>query len=217
VFIDVGSHIGSVIAEMRRRQPHLQIIAIEADPQKAAELSRKFRSITVHSCALGETSGPVAFYVDTERQGYSSLSPRMRDRDHVREISIDMQRLDDIVPATARVDLIKIDVEGTELGVLKGGNELIARCRPVVFFESGPVTALAGFTIEGLFDWFAERSYDVFVPDRIGHAGPPLGREGFVEAHSFPFRTLNYFAIPSERRIEIRERAREELGITPAN
>jgi hypothetical protein len=30
--------------------------------------------------------------------------------------------------------------------------------------------------------------------------------EGFVEAHFYPFRTMNYFAIPKERRLEIRDR-----------
>jgi len=34
-----------------------------------------------------------------------------------------------------RVDAIKIDVEGGELGVLRGGEQLLRRCRPALFIE----------------------------------------------------------------------------------
>ncbi len=216
VFVDVGAHIGSVIAEVRLRHPELEIIAIEADPEKAAGLARRFPNITVHSCAVGENGGKVPFYVDKERHGYSSLARRERTDADVHEISVEMRRLDDIVPPAANVDLIKIDVEGAELGVLRGASELVARCRPVIFFESGPDAGMAsGYSIEGLFDWFAARSYDVVVPDRLPHDGPALTRDGFIESHFFPFRAINYFAVPTERRIEIRDVARRELGIVP--
>jgi len=34
-----------------------------------------------------------------------------------------------------RVDFIKIDVEGHELNVIRGGEQTIRRCKPVIFFE----------------------------------------------------------------------------------
>jgi FkbM family methyltransferase len=34
-----------------------------------------------------------------------------------------------------RVDFIKLDVEGHELNVIRGGVETISRCKPVIFFE----------------------------------------------------------------------------------
>ena len=125
-----------------------------------------------------------------------------------------MRRLDDIVSASAEVEVVKIDVEGAELGVLRGAPRLISRCRPVILFESGPAGGEElGFTAAALFDWFAESGYEVLVPNRVAHNGPPLCREGFLESHFYPFRTLNYFAIPTERRIETRDRARKGLGI----
>jgi hypothetical protein len=125
-----------------------------------------------------------------------------------------MRRLDDLVPRTAHVEVVKLDVEGAELGVLRGSSELVARCRPVIMFESGPRGGAAmGFTIEELFDWFAERDYLVLVPNRLAHDGPGLNREGFTESHFYPFRTLNYFGVPRELREAVRDRARRAFGI----
>jgi FkbM family methyltransferase len=218
VFVDVGAHIGSVLADVRRCHPSIRAIAIEADPDKASNLARKFPDVEVHSCALGERHGEVSFFVNSERPGYSSLDQGHRSGDDLHEISVPMRRLDDILPDSADVDVVKIDVEGAELGVLRGSAALISRSRPVILFESGPGGGEAmGFTVESLFDWLAERDYEILVPNRVAHNGPALGREGFLESHYYPLRTLNYFAVPKERRIEIRDRARRTLGIVVPN
>jgi FkbM family methyltransferase len=217
VFVDVGAHIGSVIDLVRQRHPTIKVIAIEAVPDKATQLAKKFRNIEVHNCAVGEAEGDVTFFVDLHRPGYSSLARGGRAATEVREIQVPMRRLDQLVPATDRVSLMKLDVEGAELAVLRGAAELIARCRPVIYFESGRrATESLGYTTEALFDWFAAAQYEILVPNRVAHNGPGLGRDGFVEAHYYPVRTGNYFAIPAERRTEIRDRAREVLGIVPA-
>jgi FkbM family methyltransferase len=213
-FIDIGAHIGSVIAEIRRNHPSMPVIAIEADPEKAANLARRFPDVEVHSCAVGESDKQVTLFVDTLRSGYSSVFRGRSAPDTVREVAVEMKRLDDIIPETTKVGFIKMDVEGGELSCLRGAPQTISRCRPVVLFESAPrIGETQKFPIEELYDWFAETRYEVFVPNRVAHNGPALSRDGFVDAHEYPFRTLNYFAIPEERRIEVRDQARRALGI----
>jgi FkbM family methyltransferase len=207
VFIDVGAHIGSVMAAVRAHAPSVGIIAVEADPQKAAYLSRRYAGVEVHGVALGDSDCETAFFVDKRRSGYSSLAQSGRQDGDVVEMRVKMRRLDGLVPPDTKVDVVKIDVEGAELGVLRGATELVTRCRPAILFESGPCETL-GFKIGALYDWFADREYLVFVPNRIAHDGPPLSREGFIEAHSYPFGTLNYFGVPGERRRDFRDRAR---------
>lgn len=214
VFVDVGAHIGSVTAEVLHRDPSARIVAVEADPEKAARLKRRFPDVDVHDCAVGDRKGEVTFYIDERRPGYSSLARRNRRPADVRQIDVPMRRLDDILSSTADVGLIKIDVEGAELAVLRGAAGLLSRCRPVVLFESGPQGGRSmGFGIEEIFDWLAGQGYEILVPNRVAHDGPALCRESFVESHVYPRRTLNYFAVPTERRIEVRDRAREVLGI----
>lgn len=206
-FVDVGSHIGSVIAAVRRVSPRIPIIAIEAVPEKAAALQRLYPSVQVHAVAAGEREGEVEFSVDEERPGFSGLV-----RPGCAAIRVPMQRLDSLLRSEDSIDVVKIDVEGAELGVLRGGEQTIQRCRPLILFESG-LREVLGYTWPALFEWFMGHNYQVVVPNRLAHDGPPLSLEGFLEARYYPRRTLNFFAVPAERRTEARARACRVLGI----
>jgi FkbM family methyltransferase len=212
IFIDVGAHIGSVIAEVIYHTPSVRIIAFEAIPEKVAYLRRKFPQVKFHACALSESEGEATFFVNNRRSGYSSLRhPSSSDRPYVTEVRVPLKRLDGVISSDA-MDVLKIDVEGAELGVLRGGNQLIAQSRPTIVFESGPYREDGlGYTKESLWQWFAEREYAVLVPNRVAHIGPGMTQDSFLESHLYPRRTTNYFAVPIERRAEIRDRARDVL------
>lgn len=213
-FLDVGAHIGSVSAAVLRHDSSVKVEAVEAMPDKAANLRRKFRAIKVHECAIGEREGGVEFYVNKRQSGYSSLGrPDGAAGDEIEAISVSMKTLDGLVSSDA-VDVIKIDVEGAELGALLGGQKLLARCRPTVMFESAPgdVNGL-GYSKEAMWQFFEQRGYEIVVPNRLAHDGPGLAEVGFVESHLYPRRCTNYFAVARERRLEIRDRARHVLGI----
>lgn len=205
-FVDVGAHIGSVVAGARRAGA--RVIAVEAMPDKAEALRHKFAGLTVHACAVGDSEGDVLFFVRPRATGYSSL---IRSSDSV-QITVPLRRLDGLI--SERVDTIKIDVEGAELGVLIGAERIVAESRPVVMFESAPGEAM--YTKGAMWDWCAERRYLLLTPDRIAHNGPALCRDGFAESHWYPRRTTNYFAVPAEKRDAVRLMARAVLGITVA-
>jgi len=203
-FVDVGAHIGSVVAAVHRHS-HAEVVAIEAMPDKAAALRRKFPGVVVHGCAVGETTGEVSFFVVPKLTGTSSL---VRSDNSV-EITVPLRRLDDLV--SGPVDILKIDVEGAELGVLRGAEHLITSCRPLIMFESGPGEKM--YSQSAMWEWLSERRYEVLTPDRVAHLGPALSREGFSESHFYPRRTTNYFAIPTERRALVRTAARQLLRL----
>jgi FkbM family methyltransferase len=208
-FVDVGAHIGSIIAAVRRHVPDTRIIAIEAMPEKCASLRSRFPNIRVHQCAAGESDAEMTFYVNTELSGYSSLvKPRESANHQVTCISVPVRRLDDLV-SEDKVDVVKIDVEGAELGVIRGSSALIDRCRPIIMFESAPLeTELQRKAAEGIYEFLDARKYVMLVPNRLAHDGRGLSLEGYLESHLYPRRTTNYFAVPSERREEFRDRAR---------
>ena len=207
-YIDVGAHIGSLISATLRHCRDVRVIAIEAVPEKADRLRRRFPRVLVHACAVAESSGEVSFFVDTRQSGYSSLRAS-QETPHSREIRVPLHTLDELV-SSDDVDVIKIDVEGAELRVLQGGDALISRTRPTLMFESGP----AQIDTKGdLWDWLNKRGYLVMLPVRVAHNAPPLTREGFVDSHYYPRHTTNYFGVPRERRVEIRDAARRILRL----
>jgi FkbM family methyltransferase len=211
-FIDIGAHIGSIVSEVIRQDPSIKLYAIEPTPTKIRHLRQRFPRVELHECALGDVDGEVPFFVNTKQSGYSSLG-RPHSFEGVEIIKVPLKRLDALI-SSDDIDVIKIDVEGAELGVFRGGDALIKRSRPTLMFESGP-EADDGLTYnkESMWRWLAERDFDIVVPNRVAHNGPGLSLDGFLEAHLYPRRTTNYFAIPKERRIEIRDRARTVLAI----
>lgn len=213
-FVDVGAHIGSVISEVASSDSTIKIVAIEAIPEKIVQLRRKFPFIELHDCAVGESTGEVSFFINLKQSGYSSLrKPVSVNELETFEIRVPIKRLDEIVLSND-IDVIKIDVEGAELGVLRGSMNILNESRPTVMFESGPqLESDAGYTKEELYEFFFSIDYVVLIPNRVVHNDFGLSKDGFIESHLYPRRTTNYFAIPKERRIEIRDRARGILKI----
>ena len=214
-FLDVGAHLGSVTADVRHADPTVNVIAFEAVPAKAAGLRGRFPGVTVHACAVGESDGEVAFFVNAKASGYSALGrgPASRRADAV-ETRVPMRRLDGLVGPAEPVDVMKVDVEGAELGVFRGGEGTVARCRPTIVYESsGAHDVGLGYTPEALWDWLDGHGYAVLVPNRVAHDGEGLSRGGFLESHIYPMRTHNYVAVAHDRRREVRDRARQILGI----
>ena len=204
-FVDVGAHIGSIIDSVARQSRPSAIIAFEAIPDKAEVLRRRFPNAIVHSCAVGEEDGELPFFIDVRHSGYSSLYPS-KQGGQLQEIRVPVRRLSDLV-GDQTVDVIKIDVEGAELAVLRGAETLIARDRPTILFESGP-EEVGGYSKVALWEWLDRAGYAVLLPNRVAHKDPGLSCDGFVEAHLYPRRTTNYFAVARDRRQEIRTRAR---------
>lgn len=202
-FIDIGAHIGSVISEVHYRHPHAQIIAFEAIPEKAAALQRKFPGFEVHNLALCDREGEASFFIDIEHSASSSLA---RGKADAREIKVKTRRLDSLF-ADRGANVLKVDVEGAELGVFRGATELISRSRPIIMFESGP-GVIFDFTKEAMFAFLSNQNYAIFAPNRLAHTGGRMTLDAFLDSHEYPRRTTNYFALPVEREAQIREAAR---------
>lgn len=214
-FIDVGAHIGSIISSVMWNDRSIKIIAIEAIPEKIINLRRKFPAVEFHECAVGDSEGDISFFINTRQSGYSSLgrSPANASDQSITEIRVQIKKLDSLISSND-IDVVKIDVEGAELGVLRGSTNLLARCRPTIMFESAPPGDDGlGYTKEALWEIFSEQDYAVLVPNRVAHDDLGLTKEGFIESHLYPRRTTNYFAIAKELRVEIRDRARDVLKI----
>ncbi len=118
------------------------VIAFEPRPAQASDLASMFAAVgaavRVEAVALSDTPGVTAMRVLESDPGRSTIDAAnaLGDADNgaVRTIDVPVQRLDDL--PLDDVGLIKIDVEGHELAVLRGATATLTRNRPTVVVEA---------------------------------------------------------------------------------
>lgn len=194
--IDIGAHLGSVLSDMIRLAPQGRHLAFEPTPYKAKWLRQKFPEVDVFEVALSDRPGQVEFYLNTERSGFSGLSQHMSDNATIKKLSVISDCLDNLVKPDHRIDFIKLDVEGHELGVIRGAETLLKRDRPIILFEctkSGLTSA--GYTSSEVFDFFNQLQYSIFLPKDIVENGQPLTFSEFDQALQYPFKAFNFIAM----------------------
>jgi FkbM family methyltransferase len=136
--LDVGCHEGVVLAEIVRVAPNGRHVAWEPLPELADRTAARFPGVEVRRAALSDRPGERDFVHVTTLPGWSGFRARpYPGRQATRTIRVRTERLDDALPEGCVPALVKIDVEGAELEVLRGGLQTIARHRPVVVFEHG--------------------------------------------------------------------------------
>jgi len=83
--------------------------------------------------ALSDTNG---FEVLWQKRG-SAISSIVEHEDSFGAVKVVAKRLDSVVKELKidRVDLIKVDVEGAEIKVIRGALNALARCRPMLIAE----------------------------------------------------------------------------------
>lgn len=183
VVIDVGASVGlHMVALARAVGPSGRVEAFEAEPRLAPFLERTMRlngltQVRLHKLAVGAKNGTATFHV-ANTIGHSSLYA-LTGPDSVREkVKVPLKQLDAVIPAGTQVDLIKIDVEGAELDVLRGAKRLLQESgNCAIVAECGP-THLAR-TDHGIDDWFGEfaslgfEAYAISEPDgQLRRASP---------------------------------------------
>jgi FkbM family methyltransferase len=140
--IDVGCHRGAILNGMLRFAPDGTHFAFEPLPDLFADLTAKYANVPtvrLHELALSDAPGDTTFQHVVTNPAYSGLKQRRYDRpnEQVVEITVKVARLDDVLPSGFDIRLVKIDVEGAELQVLRGGTGMLRRCLPFVVFEHG--------------------------------------------------------------------------------
>ena len=116
--------------------------------------------ITVHEVALtNKNTGTIGIQDHPEHGGHNFAvydEKQIKKAQHVVQVparTIDSYNFED-------VDVIKIDVEGSELFVMQGALDTITRCRPSVQVEIVPKQCGAyGYDPQALYDFFAELDY----------------------------------------------------------
>jgi len=126
--LDIGANIGLWTRDLCTHFD--KVIAFEPVEQFRDCLKRNVHhaALQIEECALGETDTTIEMIVTPGNTGHSHVN-----QDTLGTGSISMRRLDSL--ELHDVGYIKIDCEGYELPIIKGAEETIKRCKPVMVVE----------------------------------------------------------------------------------
>ncbi len=135
IIFDVGAYIGQVTTKYRALFPKAMIYSFEPFPDSFRELQKKSQSlgqVKPFQLAIADKTGTKTFYVNADRLCNSLLQRPSNPRKYydansecVAEIEVDVATIDHFCQkeSIAEIDILKLDVEGTELLALKGASE----------------------------------------------------------------------------------------------
>lgn len=127
MIFDIGAHKGQTSSHFCKLFPHSFIHAFEPSPYLFTEIEKnlsKRKNIICHNFAIGEADEE-AFLTKTD----SDLCGQVVKVQENNSTSISVHRLDRFcqVENISAIDLLKIDVEGNEVSVLKGASGMFER------------------------------------------------------------------------------------------
>lgn len=169
VFIDAGAHVGyfSLIAA-RLVGPEGLVYSFEPDPsnhqllEKNIELNN-YKNVTPVNSALSDRPGTMTLHLTSLDTGRHSLYPQ--DIPLKGQINVPTTTLDAFLDARGwpQIDLIKMDVEGSEEDVINGMSELMKRNpKPQLLIEFNPaLLRRAGVDLFKFIDSFQSWGMDV--------------------------------------------------------
>jgi len=193
--IDIGAHHGHILREILAAAPRGTHFAFEPIPGLYKKLQKRFgKKVVLYNCALSDRKGTAEFNLVVDKPAISGLKKRTDYGPHpVSTFSVSTERLDDIVPPDVKIDLIKIDVEGAEMLVLKGAVELLRRNKPIVLFEFGSAAGdLYDTDPAVVYDLFTECGMEVSVIEYFLRRQTGFSREEFTGQYR---KGYNYFFI----------------------
>lgn len=178
--IDAGANVGwHTLLMASIVGPAGRVIAVEPNPTTRARLAsaieaNRFSQVTVESRALSDRAGPAGFEAPPAGHVWDGTGRLVRDAGP-NAPQVHCVTLDDLAAEHAldNVALVKIDVEGWELAVLRGGRRMIESSRPVILFEYDPAyVSRCGGSGDELSDLLFGAGYRLFAlrPRRAARA-----------------------------------------------
>jgi FkbM family methyltransferase len=186
--VDVGANNGYFSIPLGKISN--KVYSFEANPKSFRKLKRniELNNLGAHvlsfDLAIDKSNGVQDFFIQQSidgdnlmNTGLSSLIPRSQYMKDV--IKVKVVTLDSFIIESQQIDLIKIDVEGSEIDVLKGSINIIKNYSPLIIWE-------ASFSIEvgkvqESFDFLSNLGYKSYFLQSENLTPKPLTFLEFIE------------------------------------
>jgi FkbM family methyltransferase len=172
IFCDVGANIGLITFCVGVRRPDVSIYAFEPDPSNAQRWRRNHElnpgvTAKLEEMAVGAAQNDVAL-IRGQESGWSFIAQQGQPGD----VAVPLVNLDAYASAhdIARIDVLKVDVEGYEAHVFEGATSLLERQAIgfIVCELDESLLSRAGATRNAVASFLAEHGY---MPKPVPGAG----------------------------------------------
>jgi len=142
--LDIGANIGAMTVALAKKHPHSLIYSFEPVPENFTALKRvagffQLNNVRLFETALGDRAGTAQMIIPQIGNSYIHGLSRVVEKSDSpgKQFLVSVEQLDGIpaLQQTAKITAIKIDVENFEHAVLKGGEALLCKHRPLIFCE----------------------------------------------------------------------------------
>ena len=191
--IDVGANAGNWSALVLDASPTSKVYAVEMIPSFAANVRQRFAErVEVLEVALSDRREPATAL----KLGGGGRMFRGLDREKREErFELETRTGDDLALELDLKDisLIKIDVDGYDMKVMRGFSSVIREQRPIVQFEYSRFYIFSRSFLKDAYDFFTPLNY------HVGRVMPRWIEFSEYRTSMEIFATNNYVAIPDER------------------
>jgi FkbM family methyltransferase len=163
IVLDIGANIGYFTLLMAKQAKLVHAFEPEAQNfqllKKNVELN-KISNVKLHNVAVAEKNGKTKLHLCETNRGMHRIYPSRWCTEGSNEVKT--VRMDDVIQ---EADFIKIDVEGAELGALKGMAKLLKKCEVTILMEFHPPSIIEyGSKPREIFDLVTSLDYNFKLP-----------------------------------------------------
>ena len=137
--LDIGAHTGQFHGWAKRVWSDVGIFMIESNPLHESALDKlaMMNGDKYLIAAMGDEEREVTFYTrsdkpHTEGNSYYKEANYWDIPQLVQESKVTLQKLDNLFEHDAVFEIIKVDTQGSEIDILKGGKDLVSRAQAVI-------------------------------------------------------------------------------------
>lgn len=163
--LDVGGNAGQFARLIKDIDKNIHVTSIEANPNCVNKLRRIADEYYI--IGVSDTKGTFDFFLDPNKSKSKGASFYKQFNASNNTIRVDVTTLDDLFPLK-KFDLIKIDVQGSEYNVIKGGENTIKNSRYVLIETMIGEYNLNAPTIKEIvklmetYNFFIEKSFNLY-------------------------------------------------------
>ena len=170
VVLDLGANIGYFSLLVANNSPSVKVISFEPVASLFQNMNdnislNNIKNILTVNAAVGEITEEKELFVSApDNLGMSSF--HQPENHSGKKERVKVVAIDDWVKTSglSKIDIIKLDIEGSELGALKGMKEVLQKQKPILIVEVNPET-LSMFNLKptDIYNYLGQLNFEGFL------------------------------------------------------